>query len=310
MPLPTVTTKRLEEANLRVQHDALLARRSWWKAGGKADGMVTAKTTEELCAVRSIATETDCPLFVLGNGSNLLISDKGIRGMVVRLSGELAGVTISDNDEPCRLTIGGGTRLQTLVKQAAANGWSGLERLAGIPGTMGGAVRMNAGTHYGEVVDLLVHAELVMPNGQLQQWSCDALGLQYRQSRLPPGAIVAFATLQTTSEPVSTLIERIEHHLDYRAATQPIDVPTCGSTFRNPPNDKAGRLIESCGLKGHLIGGAQVSTKHANFLVNTGTATATDLRRLIEHVQATVLTQTGVQLEREVHFAGDWSDWG
>ena len=168
---------------------------------------------------------------------------------------------------------------------------------------------MNAGTHYGEVVDLLIDCDLVMPNGEVRTATADSLNLRYRQSDLPEGAIIASARLQTRSEEVSTLRERIEQHLNYRSATQPIDVPTCGSTFRNPPDDKAGRLIESCGLKGHRIGGAEVSRKHANFLVNTGEATAADLRRLIEHVQATVADQTGVELQREVHFAGDWSGW-
>jgi len=308
MPLPNETTKRLHDASIRVQQDANLARRSWWKAGGHADGMVTVKTMEQLCTTQRIASDTGCPLFVLGNGSNLLISDQGVRGMVVKLAGDLAAIESSDGASP-RIRVGGGARLQVLVKQAGEKGWCGLERLAGIPGTMGGAVRMNAGTHYGEVVDVLSTCDVVMPDGTIQTLANKDMGLLYRQSALPQGAIVAFASLQTTDEDPKQLVERIEHHLNYRATTQPIDVPTCGSTFRNPPGDSAGRLIEACGLKGHRIGGAEVSTKHANFLVNTGDATATDLRRLIEHVQAAVRAQTGVALQREVHFAGDWSGW-
>ena len=308
MPLPAETTKQLQDASIRVQHDANLARRSWWKAGGKADGLLTVKTLDQLCAARRIASDTHCPLFVLGNGSNLLISDLGIRGMVVKLSGALASIESSEGPLP-RIVVGAGARLQTLVKQAGERGWCGLERLAGVPGTMGGAVRMNAGTHYGEVVDILVSCEVVTRTGAVRTFQRDELGLRYRQSQLPDGAIVATATLQTLDEPTEDLVARIEHHLNYRATTQPIDVPTCGSTFRNPPDDKAGRLIEACGLKGHRIGGAEVSRKHANFLVNTGDATATDLRQLIEHVQTTVLAQTGVELHREVHFAGDWSGW-
>jgi UDP-N-acetylmuramate dehydrogenase len=298
----------LQQANLSVSLDANLSRRSWWRAGGPADGFVTVKTHEQLSICQASATAHHCPLFVVGNGSNLLISDRGIRGLVLRLAGDLARIEATEDDLP-RIHVGGGARLVSLMKQAVRENWTGFEQLTGIPGTMGGAVRMNAGTHMGEVSDALESVDLALPDGTFTSRTQDQLGLGYRQSELPEGCIVARATLRTTGGDAAESALLIQNHLDYRTRTQPVDVPTCGSTFRNPPGEKAGRLIEQCGLKGHRIGGAEVSTKHANFLVNTGAATAVDLRRLIEHVQSVVEQDTGVQLQREVHFAGDWSHW-
>lgn len=308
MPLPTPLLDALQEAGVKVALDADLSRRSWWRAGGPADGFAKVTSVEQLAACQAAARASGCPVFVVGNGSNLLISDRGVRGLVLRLTGGLARVEPT-GDAPPRLRVGGGVRLVSLMKQAVRESWTGFEQLTGIPGTMGGAVRMNAGTHMGEVSDALESVEVVLDDGTLKTLAADQLGLAYRQSELPPGAIVAQATLRTTGADPTASATLIQEHLDYRERTQPIDVPTCGSTFRNPPGEKAGRLIDQCGLKGHRIGGAAVSEKHANFLVNTGDATADDLRSLIEHVQRVVAERTGVQLQREVHFAGDWSHW-
>ena len=308
MSLPTPMLQALQQANLSVSLDADLSRRSWWRAGGPADGFATVKTLDQLSLCQASASAHDCPLFVVGNGSNLLISDRGIRGLVLRLTGELARIEPTEDDLP-RIHVGGGTRLVSLMKQALRENWTGFEQLTGIPGTMGGAVRMNAGTHMGEVSDALERVDLVLRDGSVSTLAHDQLGLGYRQSALPEGSIVARATLRTTGGEATESASLIQDHLDYRSRTQPVDVPTCGSTFRNPPGEKAGRLIEQCGLKGHRIGGAEVSSKHANFLVNTGDATAVDLRRLIEHIQSVVEQDTGVRLQREVHFAGDWSHW-
>ena len=308
MPLPTPLLHALQEAHLKVALDADLSRRSWWRAGGPADGFVKVTSVEQLQACQAAALACGCPVFVVGNGSNLLISDRGIRGLVVRLTGGLARVEAAGGAPP-KLRVGGGVRLVSLMKQAVRESWTGFEQLTGIPGTMGGAVRMNAGTHMGEVSDALESVEVVLEDGAVQTLNAGKLGLAYRQSELPPRSIVAQATLRTTGADAAESAALIQEHLGYRERTQPIDVPTCGSTFRNPPGEKAGRLIDQCGLKGHRIGGAEVSTKHANFLVNTGDATADDLRGLIEHVQHTVAERTGIELQREVHFAGDWSHW-
>ncbi|MFK7930580.1 MAG: UDP-N-acetylmuramate dehydrogenase [Myxococcota bacterium] len=309
MPLPTPTLAALKEAGLAPSIDAPLARRTWWQVGGPADGYLKVGTIEQVQAAVSICTQTECPLFVLGNGTNLLISDRGIRGLVLQLGKELARADTVDSRTPPLIDAGAGTRLAALVQKAMRSGWTGLEVFAGIPGTIGGAVRMNAGARLGETKDVLVEVDAVLPDGTLRTLTQEALQMSYRTTLLPPGAVVVRARLQCTREDAHQMRTQVKRHLDHRASTQPLDLPSCGSTFRNPPGDHAGRLIEAAGLKGFQIGDAQVSEKHANFIVNQGAATADDLRRVIEHVQATVQTQFGVSLQREVHMAGDWSHW-
>jgi UDP-N-acetylmuramate dehydrogenase len=305
MPLPTPAAAALREAGLACAEDVPLARKTWWRAGGPADGYVEVDTLDALRAVQAIALRLDLPVFPLGNASNLLISDAGIRGLVIRLTGALAQVTAAGS--PPLLTIGAGAKLVPLITRAQREGWTGLEPLAGVPGTLGGAVCMNAGTRLGEIRDVLVDVHLVLRGGDEQTLPRDALQMRYRHSVLPAGAVLASARLQTTGADPDQSRAEIAEHLAYRARTQPVDVPTCGSTFRNPPGDSAGRLIEATGLKGARIGGAVVSDKHANFLVNTGDATASDLAALIRHIQQRVADAHGVWLEPEVHFAGDWA---
>jgi len=246
---------------------------------------------------------------VLGNGTNLLISDRGIRGLVVQLGKELARADTVDSRTPPLIEAGAGARLAALVKKAMRSGWTGLEVFAGIPGTIGGAVRMNAGARMGETKDVLVEIDAVLPDGSLRTFSREELQMSYRTTVLPKGAVVVRARLQCTPEDAHQMRDQVKRHLDHRASTQPLDLPSCGSTFRNPPGDHAGRLIEAAGLKGFRVGDAQVSEKHANFVVNQGEATADDVRTVIEHIEATVQTVFGVTLEREVHLAGDWSHW-
>ena len=280
-----------------------LVKKTWWRVGGPADAYAELASVESLCTVQALVAQHGTPLFVLGNASNLLISDRGIRGLVVCLTGELASV---QRLGPRELRLGGGVKLVGFVRQAAREGWAGLEMLAGIPGTVGGAVRMNAGTRLGEVSDRILGATVVERGGHVHDLAADDLGLAYRSSRLAPGAIVAHARFGLTGANPDESRALVQEHLDYRARTQPTDVPTCGSTFRNPPGDAAGRLIEATGLKGLTIGAAQVSEKHANFLVNLGGARAADIRALIETIQARVESAHGIRLEPEVHYAGEW----
>ena len=303
MPLPRATAAALRDAHVTVKEDAPLQKKTWWRAGGRADGFVVAEDLPTLIAVQRAASETDCPVFALGNASNLLVADAGIRGLVIRLGGALARAEAQDRG---RVRLGGGAKLMPLMNRIQREGWTGLEFFAGIPGTVGGAVRMNAGTALGETVDALLAVDLVLPDGQAITLDASELRMAYRTAHLPDGAIVSHALFQTTGADSQHSRDLIQAHLDHRARTQPVNVPTCGSTFRNPPGDYAGRLIEASGLKGFQIGRAQVSEKHANFLVNTGGATAADIRALVEHVEETVATTQGVRLIREVHFVGDW----
>lgn len=308
MPLDPAVAAALTAAALPFEEDAPLRNRTWWRAGGPADATVRVTTLDQLVAVQRIGVDPGCPVFVMGNASNLLVSDRGIRGLVVRLEGELASVRAAPDAGPVVLEAGAGARLVSLVGRMQREGWTGLEAFAGIPGTIGGAVRMNAGTTLGETGDRLVDVTVVLPGGDVRELSASEVRFGYRHSELPAGAVVASARFQTTGDDPEASRAAIARHLDHRARTQPIDVPTCGSTFRNPPGDTAGRLIDAAGLKGHRIGGAQVSEKHANFLVNTGSATAGELRALIAHVQRVVAEVSGVTLHPEVHLAGDWPD--
>ncbi len=304
MPLFPSTFAQL--ASLDVREDEPLVRKTWWRVGGSADGYVEVSTVDELQLVCRATHETGCPLFVLGNASNVLIADRGVRGLVIRLRGELASV------EPRGagvLRVGGGAKLVPLVRKAPREGWTGLEMLAGVPGTLGGAVKMNAGTRLGEISDALLTVGVVMPDGSARTIPRDKLDMVYRDGGLPPGAVVAWARLRVGTRSAAESEALVEEHLAYRAQTQPVDVPTCGSTFRNPEGDSAGRLIEACGLKGLRIGGAVVSDKHANFIENSGGAKATEIRRLIGEVQSRVWQAERVFLEPEVKFVGDWSDW-
>lgn len=300
MPLAPAVADALTALGLPFESDVPLAKRTWWRVGGPADAVVTVTDPWALAALLKLGADTGTPVVPLGNASNLLVSDKGIRGIVVVLAGGLADVTV-DGDV---LSCGGGLKLTVLLARAGKFKWPGLDPLAGIPGTVGGAVRTNAGTSLGELSDLLVDVEVALPDGTLRTLPKAELDMGYRRCTLPPGAVVTRTRLKLSGD-WETSERRMREHLDRRKATQPLDQPSCGSTFRNPPGDTAGRLIEAAGLKGHTIGGAQVSEKHANFLVNLGTATAADLDALIRHVQATVHHKFGVMLEPEVFRVGD-----
>jgi UDP-N-acetylmuramate dehydrogenase len=301
MPLPPELAAALRQADVTFREDEPLARKTWWRVGGPADAWMEVDDAETLRRVLSIAHRFAEPVFVLGNASNVLVADAGVRGIVLRLAGALA----ESGREGDTLLLGGGLKLVSLLKRADREEWPGVELFAGIPGTVGGAVRMNAGTKLGEVKDRLVEVEIVHADGAAATLPAEQLHLSYRHSELPPGAIVTAARFRLSGSWHDSR-QAIAEHLEWRARTQPTDVPTCGSTFRNPPGDAAGRLIDACGLKGFTIGGAQVSPKHANFVVNLGGATATDLRALIETVRDRVAERTSVLLVPEVIFAGDW----
>ena len=306
MPLPTATVAALSP--LQVRQDEPLHKKTWWRVGGKADGYLEVRDTPQLQQAVRACHETHCPITVMGNASNCLLSDAGVRGLVLRLGGELAQVR-AVYGEPRLLELGGGVKLVGFLRKAPGKGYTGMEMLAGIPGTMGGAVKMNAGTRLGALSDVLHSVGLVRADGSVQVLRRSELPMAYRDGALPDDGIVAWARVHIGGVHPDESQRLMEEHLAYRAETQPVDVPTCGSTFRNPPGHTAGKLIDSCGLKGHAIGGARVSPKHANFIENTGGATADDIRRLIGHVQQQVWVKHKVLLEPEVQFLGDWEDW-
>jgi len=310
MSLLDAVAARLADLRLRPKRNTPLSRRGWWRLGGPADLYVELPSPDALAATLALAHEHSLPITVLGNGSNLLVADAGVRGIVVKLTGDFRTSTLQDGPQGPEVVAGGGLYDAVLLKRLDDAGVSGLGCLAGVPGTVGGAVRMNAGTHLGELGDRVREVEVALPDGTLARLTPADIRFSYRRAHLPAGAIVTRAWLRIETDPttVASDREKVRHHLDRRKATQPLDQPSCGSTFKNPTGDAAGRLIDISGLKGHRIGGAQISEKHANFIVNTGGATAMNVYDLICLARRTVHDQHGVALEPEVHAIGDWPE--
>ncbi len=270
----------------------------YWRVGGPAVVWVEVSTLEQLREVQAAGG----PVTVLGNGSNVLVHDDGIAGLVVRLTGELADLRL----EGLRGQAGGGLRLSVLLARLDRAGLAGAEPFAGVPGTVGGAVVMNAGTALGETGDLVEAVTVVLPGGEVAVLTPEELDFSYRHADLPEGAIVAFVDLALTDADVEARKDQRQAFLARRKATQPLDRPSCGSTFTNPPGDHAARLIDAAGLKGTRRGGAEISTVHANFIVNQGGATAEDIRWLIAHARCVVRERSGVWLTPEVRLLGGW----
>lgn len=291
----------LETLGVKVSPDARLDRLVYWRVGGPAERLLDISTVAQLQGVMALGE----PVTVLGRGSNALVHDDGVPGLTLRLGGELCELNLISAD---RAWVGAGLGLTVLINRLDKLGLAGAEPFAGVPGTVGGAVVMNAGTTLGEAKDLVEAVEFVLPGGELRQVPAEALAFAYRHAELPPGAILTRALLRLITEDVDARIAQRKALLERRKATQPLDLPSCGSTFTNPPGDFAGRLIEAAGLKGAQIGGAQVSPKHANFFVNTGDATAAQLAALIRLARREVLRQFGVLLTPEVRLIGPWPD--
>ncbi len=275
-----------------------------FRIGGPADVLVAPRSLEELRAVVHWLFTQGVPWAVLGQGSNVLISDRGIRGVVLKIGKGLDRVMF-DGD---RVTAEAGAGLPHLARDAAARGLSGLEFAAGIPASVGGAVVMNAGAHGHAMQEILVSALVLTPGGE-QAMPAAALGFTYRTSALQGRlAVVAEATLQLQRSDPAAVVRRTEEWLAHRSATQPIGPPSSGCVFRNPPGDHAGRLIDLAGGKGLQVGGAQVSDIHANYIVNTGEATAADVMALMHKVKALVMEKFGVGLEPEIKLLGELSE--
>ncbi len=267
--------------------------------GGPAERFVEVGNVFELGRALRAAQERGWPLFFLGAGSNLLVSDAGIAGLVVHLAGEFEKSVFTGD----QVRAGAGVFLPTLVKQAADRDLSGIEPLVGVPGTVGGALIMNAGTRELEIGEVLVSAEVMRLDGQFRTLSAREIDFGYRTSSLQD-CVVCFGTLQLQRSRKDDIIRTIQSFLSKRLQTQPIGTLNLGSVFKNPEGDYAGSLIERCGLKGLKIGQVQISEKHANFIVNRGGATAKDAEALIFEIQRQVAQKFGVKLETEVKLVG------
>lgn len=281
-----------------VRFDEPMSRYTSFRIGGPADAYVEPSDLESLQKVMTTASAAKIPVFVMG-GTNVLVRDGGIQGIVLRL------VNLDRIQEPedGLFYAEGGVLMPRLLKFAMQRGLTGLEFAAGIPGTLAGSIVMNAGTRSGEMKDVVRTIRLVTMTGEILDLPAGQAGYSYRGSRLPRGIVVG-AWLELRAGTRAEIESHVKESLHRRKATQPIEMPNAGCVFKNPEGDSAGRLVEAAGLKGAQVGDAEVSTKHANFIVNRGQATAQDILALIRLVGKTVAEKFGVTLELEVQIVG------
>ena len=289
----------VSEENITI--DKPLKNHTYTRLGGNADYFVTPITYEQVSEVVKIAKENNEPFTLLGNGSNLIIKDGGIRGIVMYL-GELKQVTVQRE----KIIAQSGALIADVSKQALSSHLTGLEFACGIPGSVGGALFMNAGAYGGEIKDVLIEATVVDHDGNIQTIDAADLGLSYRTSIIQTNH---FIVLDATFRLQTGNYEEIKAQMDVltykRESKQPLEYPTCGSVFKRPQGHFAGKLIQDSGLQGQQIGGAQVSLKHAGFIINKDNATASEYIALIKHVQKTVKDRFNIDLEREVRIIGE-----
>ncbi len=277
-----------------------------YRVGGPADILVFPHTEEDVARVQSLAIEHQLPITIIGRGTNLLVDDAGIRGITVSLAQAFRSIEERQKkDGKLLIRCGGGLEKQELLEWAVIRGWGGLEFSAGVPGSLGGGIYMNAGTKYGCYGDILRGLRLFDFENGPKEFTKEEIRFGYReQSLVTQKTLVSWVDLELHEADAQALRTEVDRIIGERAAKQPLDFPSCGSTFKNPPEHSAGRLIEKAGLKGLTRGGAEVSTKHSNFILNKGNAKAADIKELIGIIKERVYSQFGILLECEVILVG------
>lgn len=274
-----------------------LSKHTTFKIGGNAEMFVTVNDETQLKAVVCACNENEIPIFVIGKGSNLLISDEGMKAVVLSLDGVFKEISLNENT----ITCGAGVKLAKLCTFALENSLAGLEFAYGIPGSVGGAAYMNAGAYGGEMKDVITSVTHLTPQGEIVTLSKEQLELSYRHSVYKTtNDIIISVTMELNNGNAEDIKANMDDFMNRRKTKQPLEYPSAGSVFKRPEGNFAGTLIEQCGLKGKTIGGAQVSEKHAGFIINVGDATCEDVMNLISFVQKTVKEETGYFLEREI----------
>ena len=283
-----------------AEHHGSLADFIWFRTGGPAEWLVRPESVEDLASFMA-GLDSETPVLPVGVGSNLIVRDGGVPGVVVRLPKAMAKVSVEPGN---RVRAGAGAMGVTVASAARDAGIAGLEFLRGIPGTVGGAVRMNAGAYGRDTSDILIEATVVTRAGAIETWPAERLGYTYRHSELPTGAVVVEAVFEGTPGDKAAIAAEMDRIAAEREASQPLRSRTGGSTFKNPDGDKAWRLIDAAGCRGLRRGDAQVSEKHCNFLLNLGDASSTDIEALGEEVRERVKAVSGVTLEWEIQRVG------
>lgn len=281
-----------------ARKDEPMSKHTTFKIGGNADVYIKVNNLSKLSTILKECANSEIDYMLLGNGSNLLVSDEGIRGTVIRLDGDFRKITLVDETT---VFCGAGATLARLCKFALSCGLSGLEFAWGIPGTVGGAVFMNAGAYDGEMKNIVHSVSDISPDGQIGRIEKQDLGFGYRTSVYRTNnRIITGVTLKLQKGNPEEIRSKMDDYMQRRSTKQPLEYPSAGSVFKRPEGNFAGALIEQCGLKGKMCGGAQVSEKHAGFIINKSNATAADVRNLIGDIQKTVADSTGYNLECEL----------
>lgn len=285
----------------QIEFNANMSEHIYFKVGGPADVLLIPKTKDQIVRTIKVCKENNIPYYVIGNGSNLLVKDGGIRGVVIKLT-ELNNIDISEG----KVIAETGALLKDASKIALEHNMTGLEFACGIPGSIGGAVFMNAGAYNGEIADVIESAEVLTADGKIINYTKEELNLGYRTSRvMEEKAIVLEAVFALQDGEHEKIKARVDDLTEKRESKQPLEYPSAGSTFKRPEGHFAGKLIQDAGLKGYSIGGAAVSQKHSGFVINKGGATAKDILDLIAHIQSEVRNQFGVELHPEVRIIGE-----
>lgn len=285
----------------QIKKEEPMSRHTTFRVGGPAQYFVT-PLIEQIPPIVALCRQAELPLTVIGNGSNLLVSDQGLRGVVLEFGKAASGIRIADGED---LIVQAGTLLSEAANFAAKNGLAGMEFAAGIPGTVGGAVVMNAGAYGGEMKDILSGVRVLTKEGELRVRPADELELSYRHSRMMDAEeLVLEARLNLVQGSEVVIRARMDELKSRRVEKQPLEYPSAGSTFKRPVGHFAGKLIEDAGLRGFRVGDAQVSEKHCGFVINRGHATAAQIMELMQHVQERVKEHSGVDLEPEVRLLG------
>ena len=292
----------LNNEGIVYREEEPMASHTTFKIGGPADIFVQPASETKLAKLIAFCNVNEYPVHILGNGSNLLVSDLGVEGVVIHI-GALTDFTVGGTNE---IVCGSGLRLSLLCSYALESGLTGLEFAWGIPGLVGGAVYMNAGAYDSEISNIITECKCISADGKFETLALDKMKLGYRTSifKEKKNRVITSAKFLLSPGDKETIRNRMDELMQRRKSKQPLEYPSAGSTFKRPTGNFAGTLIEMCGLKGFTVGGAQVSEKHAGFVVNLGGATASDVKRVIEGVTEKVFLETSVKLEPEVEFIG------
>ena len=294
-------------AGLKVKIAEPLARHTSMRIGGPADYFIEVERDAALTNLLQALNGHGTPFCLLGNGSNVLVSDRGVRGAVVHLVGEFKRVSWREENQTVQVDVGAAYAVTQLVREAARRGYEGLEFAEGIPGSVGGALFMNAGAYGSEFEKVVDRVEGMTAEGKSICFSRNEMIFSYRDSHLPQGTVVTRVHMRLHKGEALKVGTKLRELVSRRKGSQPSGFPNSGSMFRNPPGDYAGRLIEAAGLKGRRIGQSQISERHANFIINLGGAKAVEVRALMELAQTEVRREFGVQLIAEVKFLGEWT---